>query len=312
MKLRNVLMGAAASALCASAALAERGSDGQVNILYWQAVSIMTPYLSSGTKDIQAASLVIEPLARYNEKGEIVPYLVDAVPTVENGGVSQDLLTITWKLKDGLLWSDGSPVTADDVVFTWQYCTDPDGGCAQISNFSDVTKVEAVDPQTVKVTFGVAKPFPYGPFVGQQLPDPAEEAVRRLPRRQGPDLHRGEHQADRHRAVRGDRLQGQRRGDPRGQPELPRPGEAGLRHPRSQGRRRRGERGALGARDRRVRLCVEHPGRARDPRADGRRREGRGALRLRHRSSSASRSTRPTPTPPSAPSARRWRTRTPS
>jgi len=53
MKLRNVLMGAAASALCASAALAERGSDGQVNILYWQAVSIMTPYLSSGTKDIQ-------------------------------------------------------------------------------------------------------------------------------------------------------------------------------------------------------------------------------------------------------------------
>jgi len=170
MKLRNVLMGAAASALCASAALAERGSDGQVNILYWQAVSIMTPYLSSGTKDIQAASLVIEPLARYNEKGEIVPYLVDAVPTVENGGVSQDLLTITWKLKDGLLWSDGSPVTADDVVFTWQYCTAPDGGCAQISNFSDVTKVEAVDPQTVKVTFGVAKPFPYGPFVGSNSP----------------------------------------------------------------------------------------------------------------------------------------------
>ena len=170
MNLRTILMGAAAGALYTSAAFAERGTDGQVNLLYWQAISIMTPYLSNGTKDIQAASLVIEPLARYDENGDMVPYLAAEIPTVENGGVSQDLMTITWKLKDGLLWSDGSPVTSEDVVFTWKYCTDPKGGCAQLSNFSDVTKVEAVDPQTVKVTFGVPKPFPYGPFVGGQSP----------------------------------------------------------------------------------------------------------------------------------------------
>jgi peptide/nickel transport system substrate-binding protein len=66
MHFRSILLGAAASALCASAAFAERGSDGQVNILYWQAVSIMTPYLSNGTKDVEAASLVLEPLARFD------------------------------------------------------------------------------------------------------------------------------------------------------------------------------------------------------------------------------------------------------
>ncbi len=170
MKLRNILMGGAALSLCASAALADRGSDGQLNILYWQAISIMTPYLSNGTKDLEASSLVIEPLARYDEAGEMVPYLAEGIPTVENGGVSQDLTSITWKLKDGLLWSDGTPVTADDVVFTWQYCTADGGGCAQLSNFGDVTNVEAVDPKTVKVTFGVAKPYPYGPFVGAQSP----------------------------------------------------------------------------------------------------------------------------------------------
>ena len=74
MKLRNVLLGAAASALCASAALAERGSDGQVNILYWQAVSIMTPYLSNGTKDLEAASLVhraARPLQREGRDGAL-------------------------------------------------------------------------------------------------------------------------------------------------------------------------------------------------------------------------------------------------
>ncbi|MFO1142750.1 MAG: peptide ABC transporter substrate-binding protein [Amaricoccus sp.] len=170
MGLRNILLGAAASSLVASAALADRGSDGQLNILYWQAVSIMTPYLSSGTKDIQGASLVLEPLARYDESGAMMPYLVDSIPSVENGGVSSDLLTITWKLKDGLLWSDGTPVTADDAVFTWQYCTDPKGGCAQLSNFSDVKSVEAVDPKTIKITFSVPKPFPYGPFVGATSP----------------------------------------------------------------------------------------------------------------------------------------------
>jgi peptide/nickel transport system substrate-binding protein len=170
MKLKHVLLGATASAVCASAAFAERGSDGQVNILYWQAVSIMTPYLSNGTKDLEASSLVIEPLARYNEKGEMVPYLAREIPTVENGGVSEDLKSITWKLKDGLLWSDGTPVTAEDAVFSWQYCTHPEGGCAQSPNYAGVANVEAVDPQTIKVTFVVARPFPYGPFVGAQSP----------------------------------------------------------------------------------------------------------------------------------------------
>ena len=171
MGLRHILLGAAASSLVASAALADRGTDGQLNILYWQAVSIMTPYLSNGTKDIQAReprARAARPLRR--EAATMVPYLAESIPTVENGGVSKDLLTITWKLKDGLLWSDGTPVTADDAVFTWQYCTDPEGGCAQLSNFSDVKSVEAVDPQTIKITFGVAKPFPYGPLVGAQSP----------------------------------------------------------------------------------------------------------------------------------------------
>ena len=108
MNLKSLLLGAIAASAFAPAAMAERGSDGEVKIIYWQAPSIMTPYLSGGTKDLEAASLVVEPLARYNETGAMVPWLVDEVPTVENGGVSADLTSITWKLKDGLKWSDGS------------------------------------------------------------------------------------------------------------------------------------------------------------------------------------------------------------
>ena len=170
MKLKSLSMGVAAAALAATGAVAERGSDGNLNIIYWQAVSILNPFLSGGTKDVESSSLIIEPLARYDENGNMVPWLVEEIPTVANGGVSEDLLTITWKIKAGIKWSDGSDFTADDVVFTANYCMDPAGGCQQLTKFSDVENVEAVDPLTVKVTFSKPKPFPYGPFVGGESP----------------------------------------------------------------------------------------------------------------------------------------------
>jgi peptide/nickel transport system substrate-binding protein len=170
MRLRSTLLGAVATLAFAPMALAERGADGNVNVIYWQAPSIMNPFLSGGTKDIEAASLVLEPLARYDQTGTLVPYLASEIPTVGNGGVSEDLRTITWKIRPGLVWSDGTPFTASDVVFTWEYCTHPEGGCAQLSKFNGISTVEAVDDLTVKVTFSEPKPNPYGPFVGGQSP----------------------------------------------------------------------------------------------------------------------------------------------
>jgi peptide/nickel transport system substrate-binding protein len=126
-------------------AWAERGADGEVKLTFPQAVSIMNPYLSGGTKDIWASSMVLEPLAGIDADGNLVTKLAAEIPTLANGGVSADMTSITWKLIPGLLWSDGTPVTADDAVFTWQYCTDPAGGCAQATKFDGVASVEAVD-----------------------------------------------------------------------------------------------------------------------------------------------------------------------
>ena len=170
MKLKSLLMGAAAAVAIAPAAFAERGADGDVKIIYWQAPSILNPFLSGGTKDVESASMIIEPLARYNEKGELVPWLVEEIPTVSNGGVSEDLTSITWKITPGLTWSDGSPFTSADVAFTYEYCTHPEGGCAQVTKFEGVTSVETPDDLTVVVTFAGATPNPYGPFVGGESP----------------------------------------------------------------------------------------------------------------------------------------------
>lgn len=141
-----------------------RGTDGTVNLLYWQAVSIVNPYLSSGTKDYHAGSIVLEPLFNYNPDGELVPVLAQEIPTLENGGISEDLTSITWKLKEGVLWSDGTPLTAEDLIFTWQYCSNPETGCSSANSYDGVANVEAIDDLTVKVTFTGPKPFPYQPF----------------------------------------------------------------------------------------------------------------------------------------------------
>ena len=161
---------AVAMAVAADAAQAGRGADGHLRIHYWQAPSTLNPYLSGGTKDREAASLVLEPLARYDAEGRMVPALAAALPTVENGGVAPDLRSVTWTLKRGIVWSDGTPFTAADVVFTGEYCLRAAAGCNAASSFADVTVLEALDDHTVRIGFGVSKPFPYGPFVGTVSP----------------------------------------------------------------------------------------------------------------------------------------------
>lgn len=170
MKLTSALLGAACAFAMAPAAFAERGADGELKLTFPQAVSIVNPYLSSGTKDIWASSMISEPLAGYDNNGVLTARLVSEIPSVENGGISEDLTSITWKLIPGLLWSDGSPVTSADVVFTGAYCMDPAGGCAQLSKFEGITAIEAVDDLTVKITFSAPKPNPFNAFVGATNP----------------------------------------------------------------------------------------------------------------------------------------------
>ncbi|MGY6633137.1 MAG: peptide ABC transporter substrate-binding protein [Alkalilacustris sp.] len=174
MRRRTYLMGAvAALSLLPAAALAEareRGASGHLNMIYWQAISTMNLYLSGGNKEMNAASIVLEPLARFDPEARLTPWLAEDIPTLDNGGVSEDLRTITWRLKEGLLWSDGTPVTSADVAFTHEYCTHPEGGCAYRDRFAGIEGIETPDDRTIVITFEDATPNPYMAFVGAGSP----------------------------------------------------------------------------------------------------------------------------------------------
>ncbi|WEF23740.1 peptide ABC transporter substrate-binding protein [Paracoccus sp. S3-43] len=156
--------------MMATPALAERGSDGDLRVLYWQAASVLNPYLSTGAKDVDPASMILEPLALVADDGSLIPVLAAEIPTVENGGIAEDFASVTWRLKPGLTWSDGTPVTAADVAFTAQYCMAPGFGCAVLAEFDGIETVEAVDDRTVRIRYAAPKYPPLQAFVGGRTP----------------------------------------------------------------------------------------------------------------------------------------------
>ncbi|MGY3372089.1 peptide/nickel transport system substrate-binding protein [Bradyrhizobium sp. GM2.4] len=170
LRLNPLLVLGAMVAVSATPVLAARGTDDAVRLLFPQAPSLMNPYLSGGEKEAVAASLVLEPLAGYDENGKLFPRLAAEIPTIDNGGISRDLKSIKWKLQPGLKWSDGTPLTSKDIVFTAKYCMDPGVGCASVTHFESVEDVEALDDLTVKVNFKGPMAVPFGPFTSAHSP----------------------------------------------------------------------------------------------------------------------------------------------
>lgn len=110
---------------CAAPAPAREGPSvsGGTVILAWQEPSTLDPLYSTGTATIATVTaLAVEGLIRVGPDGDAEPALAGAVPTLANGGVRLvgTAMEVTYRLRDGLVWSDGEPVTSEDVRYTWQ------------------------------------------------------------------------------------------------------------------------------------------------------------------------------------------------
>jgi peptide/nickel transport system substrate-binding protein len=147
------------------------GGGGALKMLFWQAPTLLNPHFAVGIKDAEGSRIFCEPLAGFDPDGNLVPVLAAEIPDIENGGVAPDGMSVTWKLKTGVQWHDGHPFTADDVVFNWEYASDPATAATSIGNYQEI-KVEKIDPLTVRVHFAQPTPFwagKLGPMIPKHL-----------------------------------------------------------------------------------------------------------------------------------------------
>ena len=143
----------------------KRGGGGALKLLWWQGPTLLNPHFATGTKDQEGSRIFYEPLAAWDGEGGLVPILAAEIPSRENGGLSADGRTVTWKLKRGVTWHDGAPFTADDCVFNWEYARDPATAAVTIGPYKDI-KVTKVDSHTIRIEFAKPTPFWADAFVG--------------------------------------------------------------------------------------------------------------------------------------------------
>ena len=126
---------------------------GQVTVAIWQEPDTLNLALSSLTVTGEVVATVVEGLADVDVNGNYYAKLATQVPDQSNGGVSADGKTVTWKLRDGVKWSDGTALTCEDVKYTWQAFMTPNVGVINTVGFRDIDSVDCPDPLTAMVKY---------------------------------------------------------------------------------------------------------------------------------------------------------------
>ena len=126
-------------------------------------------YLTDTGYEELLGELIYEGLAEMAPDGTFYPKLALELPTQENGGLSPDGLTVTWKLRDHITWSDGQPFTSDDIRFTLEALSHPDNGLAAVTGFDLIDWVETPDDHTVVVHYRQPYANLWGQFSGRGL-----------------------------------------------------------------------------------------------------------------------------------------------
>ena len=107
-------------------------------------------YLNDTGYETLVGELVFGALAEIGPDGAYYPELAVELPTLANGGLSSDGRVVTWKLRPGILWSDGEPFTSEDVRFTWQALRDSG---IWAPGFGLIEDIETPDPLTAIVRY---------------------------------------------------------------------------------------------------------------------------------------------------------------
>jgi peptide/nickel transport system substrate-binding protein len=146
----------------------DRGKQGGTVVVgVYQEPNSLNFLLTGGPISFASMQLypMFEPLIRYNAEGVMEPRLLTEIPTVENGSISEDGITYTLHFTPDVIWHDGTPTTANDFKFTWEWIMDPKNQAQATAGWQEIENVEVPDDLTAVVTLKGL----YLPFVAETL-----------------------------------------------------------------------------------------------------------------------------------------------
>ena len=155
--------GTSSAPTASAAATASPTRGGTAIVAIWQEPSTLAAHYANQTVSDVVNFGVIEGLTSTTTDGEYIPNLAKSVPTVANGGAkvtSDGKLDVTWELKPGVKWSDGTPLTSADIKYTWEiWMKDPKTNSR--TGFSEIASIDLPNELTAVVHYkSLYAPYP--------------------------------------------------------------------------------------------------------------------------------------------------------
>ncbi len=134
---------------CSRTTTSTNVGGGDLRIIVPIDLTTLNPILAQNAIESSVDGLIFDELVTLDNHGIEVPDLAAAVPTLQNGGISKNGLTITYHLRRGITWHDGVPFTSRDVKFTWQAIMNPNNNVLSRKGYDVVRSIDTPDDDTV-------------------------------------------------------------------------------------------------------------------------------------------------------------------
>jgi peptide/nickel transport system substrate-binding protein len=123
----------------------------------------LNPVLDAGSPVLDLAMFIYSWTIRYDSKGRPVPDALREVPTIANGDVSKDGLTLKYKLRPHIKWQDGVALTCEDLKFTWQVVMNTHNNVVTTDGYKSIGRIDCSDPSVAVIHMKKL----YAPFLQQ-------------------------------------------------------------------------------------------------------------------------------------------------
>jgi peptide/nickel transport system substrate-binding protein len=153
LSLLSAVVVVATAVSCAAPQSSSGSATGSLNVYLYQKPKLFSPLEPANGPDQIVMSLIFDSMLGYNSQAQLEPHLAAAQPTV-----SPDATTFTFKLRPGMKWSDGTPFTSQDVLYTYNLLANPKSGSASSGSFAQIQGAAEVKNGSSATLSGLSAP----------------------------------------------------------------------------------------------------------------------------------------------------------